>query len=298
MTLHLPKRRLRAAELLGASNPHILAVAHRGSWRQAPENSLAAIEDAITLGAEIAEVDVQATADGALLLLHDETLDRTTGMPGKLAAMTFDELRELRLIARDGATHANAVSPARTEQTLPTLAAALEAARGRILLNIDLKGLTRSIALAEKVFDLVIAAGMTDQVILKSDVEGDIDEFVRWVRCSRFHGRVAFMPILHSPPAAMPQQMARLAELGSPMYEVEFDDFATLHGLRKELARQGARLWVNTLDAVHNMALHDSRALEEPNAVWGELARTGLIGAIQTDALQALLGFLSKEGLR
>ena len=55
-------------------------VAHRGAWHQAPENSLAAIENAIAAGYDIVEVDIRQSADGGLFLLHDDTLERMAGI--------------------------------------------------------------------------------------------------------------------------------------------------------------------------------------------------------------------------
>jgi glycerophosphoryl diester phosphodiesterase len=80
-----------------------LNVAHRGASDEAPENTLAAIRRAIGLGAHMVEVDVQRSRDGALVLLHDTTLVRTTNVrevfpgraPWRVADFTFDELRRL-----------------------------------------------------------------------------------------------------------------------------------------------------------------------------------------------------------
>src|SRR5690606_37942779 len=56
----------------------VLVVSHRGEWRQAPENSLKAMELAIEAGADIVEIDVAKTKDGHLVLMHDKTINRTT----------------------------------------------------------------------------------------------------------------------------------------------------------------------------------------------------------------------------
>lgn len=71
-------------------------VAHRGAMRMAPENTIAAYERAAAAGADLVEVDVRATADGALVLLHDATLDRTTDGKGPVAERTLAEVRRLR----------------------------------------------------------------------------------------------------------------------------------------------------------------------------------------------------------
>ena len=57
----------------------VMVVAHRGNWREAPENSVWAIRKAIEAGADMAEIDIALTKDSVLILMHDRTIDRTTG---------------------------------------------------------------------------------------------------------------------------------------------------------------------------------------------------------------------------
>jgi len=70
-------------------------VAHRGGPAAAPENTLAAFRGAIELGVDWLEFDVQMTQDGALVVLHDETVDRTTDGTGAVSDLTLDEIRAL-----------------------------------------------------------------------------------------------------------------------------------------------------------------------------------------------------------
>ena len=70
-----------------------LVVAHRGADAVAPENTMEAYRLAVEMGADAIELDVQLTADGQLVLMHDELVDRTTDRSGPIASMTFDELR-------------------------------------------------------------------------------------------------------------------------------------------------------------------------------------------------------------
>lgn len=85
------------AKITNPDNKEITVVAHRADWRYAPENSLAAIESSIRLGADVVELDVQKTKDGQLILMHDKTLDRTTTGKGKVAEWTLDSIRTLYL---------------------------------------------------------------------------------------------------------------------------------------------------------------------------------------------------------
>ena len=70
-------------------------VAHRGASHDAPENTLAAHRLALAQGADCVETDVHLTGDGRLIVIHDKTTERTTGVAGRVAEMTQDALRAL-----------------------------------------------------------------------------------------------------------------------------------------------------------------------------------------------------------
>jgi glycerophosphoryl diester phosphodiesterase len=72
-----------------------ILIAHRGGSLEAPENTLAAFRHAIGLGMRFVELDVQMSSDGELMVIHDETLDRTTDGAGAVGDYTFEELRQL-----------------------------------------------------------------------------------------------------------------------------------------------------------------------------------------------------------
>jgi glycerophosphoryl diester phosphodiesterase len=78
---------------LPSGGPFIIA--HRGGSLEAPENTLASFKHAVDVGAKFVELDVQMSSDGVLVIIHDETLDRTTNGSGPVGDLTFDELREL-----------------------------------------------------------------------------------------------------------------------------------------------------------------------------------------------------------
>lgn len=110
----------------------ILVVAHRGSVREAPENTLAAIEKGIENGADLIETDVRETSDGHLVVIHDATVDRTTDGSGRVAEMTLAELKQL-----DAGSW---FDPRFKGERIPTLDEALDAMEGRALPDIDFKG--------------------------------------------------------------------------------------------------------------------------------------------------------------
>ena len=61
----------------------VLVVAHRGDWRNAPENSLQAFQNCIAMGVDMIEIDLKMTKDNQLVIMHDNTIDRTTDGKGK-----------------------------------------------------------------------------------------------------------------------------------------------------------------------------------------------------------------------
>lgn len=277
---------LPITELLHPRHARVLVAAHRGAWSWAPENSLAAIDEAIAHGADIVECDVRATRDDVLVLLHDGSVDRMTTLAGQVADLSWAELRQARLKAGAGGTGA-----AVTSLRVATLPEALERARGRIVVNID----TKVAALADRVAQAVVSTGMADQVFVKAAIATPAD--MDAVRASPFFGHVPFVPMMKVQPGMLARDLRRLEPLGCPMFEVEFADIGDLAAAREELARLQARLWVNTIQVSHSLDLNDQRALVDPDAVWGALLAAG-VGAIQTDAVSALVDYLSARGAR
>src|SRR5690606_35917448 len=106
-----------AAYLRWRPGAPVLVSAHRGGPRPGlPENALATFEYALNFAPALLETDVRRTADGTLVLLHDETLDRTTTGAGPVAARTLADLRTLYLLDPEGTA---------TPHRIPTLAEAL-----------------------------------------------------------------------------------------------------------------------------------------------------------------------------
>jgi len=258
-------------DLLSRTNTDILTSAHRGLWSQAPENSLPAIRGAAELGVEFVEIDTQATADGHLVVIHDKTLERTTSGKGIVGASSLDTIRGLRLRSGAGGEIA-----ALTDERVPTLEEALEEARGRVFVNIDTK--------FPHELPLVIATvrrlGAEGHVIIKSDIEPQAANFP--VLDADWFGAIPHMPMFSARPRKFADDLRMIERLRAPMIEVKFTDIADLAAAREELERQNIRLWVNTLDVSHNLDFNDSRALRDPEGVWGALTAAG-VGAIQTD---------------
>jgi len=108
-----------------------LNIAHRGASGTFPENTIAAFLAAAGEGAQMCELDVQATRDGAVVVIHDETVDRTTDGVGAVAALTLEEIRKLDAGVKFGDQFRG--------ERIPTLDEVLRAVRGKLGLNIEIK---------------------------------------------------------------------------------------------------------------------------------------------------------------
>jgi glycerophosphoryl diester phosphodiesterase len=106
--------------------------AHRGANRTHPENTLAAFKEAIRIGAQMIEFDVQMSSDGMLIIMHDNTVDRTTNGTGKVSNLTLAELKKLDAGIWKHSTFKN--------ERIPTLTETLEMMPTNIWLNIHIKG--------------------------------------------------------------------------------------------------------------------------------------------------------------
>jgi glycerophosphoryl diester phosphodiesterase len=116
-------------EFLNSSSTTILVASHRAVHHVLPENSIPAIQEAIRLGVDIIEIDVKVSKDGVPMLMHDGKIDRTTNGKGDLEIQNYEDLRKLRLVANGKVT----------SEKIPTLEEALNAAKGKILVDLDLK---------------------------------------------------------------------------------------------------------------------------------------------------------------
>lgn len=138
-----------------------LIFAHRGASKVAPENTLPAFEQAIALGADGVELDIQYTSDGKVVCIHNLTLEKTTNGSGRVSAHTLAELRKLDAGAWFGAAFAGT--------RVPLLDEVLDLLKGKLLINIELKVLdTRQSGLGTDAVKAVRQHGMTDQVVFSS----------------------------------------------------------------------------------------------------------------------------------
>ena len=145
-----------------------LVISHAACAGHAPENTLAGLRLALHMGVDAIEIDVHLSADGIPVLIHDDSVDRTTDGRGPVASLTLAELRELDAGAR---------SPFETfrGEKVPTLAEAMELTRGRALLVIEIKPPD----IEEGVLEAVRRAGALDWAMIWSFHPGVVAEVRR-----------------------------------------------------------------------------------------------------------------------
>jgi glycerophosphoryl diester phosphodiesterase len=258
-------------------------VAHRGAWHGAPENSLAAIERAIAVGANVVELDIRKSADGELFIMHDETLLRVAGIDRDAETFTIAELQAIALREDDGGDHR-----APTDQRIPTLRQALEIIRGRIFADLDLKDRDLFSEVAACARDM----GAASYVDLKTTVmtREDLD----WVRAQTIDG-VPFMAMTKFTAGEFDETMSLLGEIKPFMCEMRFDHLDTIALNRQRFLDAGMALWINTLDQAGSGEWRDDKALTDPDSIWGRLMDAG-ISVFQTDRPEELKAYIMARG--
>ena len=269
-------------DLKDPNSQKVTVIAHRGDWRNAPENSLQAFKNCIAMGVDMIEIDLKKTKDGHLVLMHDETIDRTTHGKGRPSDYTLAELRQFRL--KNGLGRV-------TPHPIPTLEEVLQLTSGKILINID-----KGYDYCQEVYALLQATGTTDQVVIKS---GHPYEKVK-AENGDVLDKVIYMPIvnLEQPDAAERIQAFEAVHpgaLGGVFQEVTPDVLS----LMKQIQQNGTKIWLNSLWPSLNAGHDDDRAVEEedPDGSWGWLLEQGAT-LIQTDRPAELIHYLDQKGRR
>lgn len=141
-----------------------IVIAHRGASSYAPENTHSSFKLAIDMGAEMIELDVSLSKDGVPVVVHDETVDRTTVARGLVSDFTLEELKELET----GSWFKEEFSG----EPFPTLAEVLSYTKNKIAVNIEIKSEAvtdyANGGIVDKVLQLVKKFEVEDQVIVSS----------------------------------------------------------------------------------------------------------------------------------
>lgn len=133
---------------------------HRGSSGIAPENTISAIKQAVSDGADFIEIDIHLTKDEHIILMHDEHVDRTTNGHGLVRDLTYDEIRQLDAGSWFDLKFAG--------EHVPTLTEVIEFVKGRLSVNIEIKSNAFLPAQIEKIIKLIRDCEFTNDCILTS----------------------------------------------------------------------------------------------------------------------------------
>lgn len=267
-------------QLFDSNNDSIMVIAHRGDWRNAPENSILAIKSAIEMGVDIVEIDIQKTKDGKLVLMHDKTIDRTTNGEGQVADFTLDSLKTF--VLKNGMGRP-------TYQRIPTLQEAMETSKDKILVNLD-----KSYSLFDQVYSVLRETNTVNQVIVKGKVP--------YAQVKKEFGQylndVIFMPIISlDHPESRKIAEDYISKFQPAAIEFVFkNEDSSLANEFKSIRKRGSRVWVNSLWASLNAGYEDEIAVQHTDSIYGWYIKKG-INMIQTDRPQLLLDFLRKNGL-
>ncbi|MGL5017449.1 MAG: glycerophosphodiester phosphodiesterase family protein [Luteolibacter sp.] len=258
-----------------------MIAAHRGDWRNHPENSLAAIRSCIAMGLEIIEIDVRLSADGIPILIHDKTLERTSNGKGKISHHTAAQLASLRLKSADGKP---------TDEPIPTLRQALELCRGRILVFID-----KAEHCLPAVAKVIQETAMDAHVILYIRQRVTQAEFYKQFGLL-VDTRVMFIPLIRAHEeggAAYVEEIEKF--LNPPAYAIEFAEPSfDLTNFTSNIAKLGAGVFACSLWPPTCGGHDDEKALAQPDETWGWLVKSGVRGLV-TDRPEQLKQYLKSE---
>ncbi len=220
----------------------IVIYAHRGASAFAPENTLASIRLAGEQGADGAEIDVQLTADGVVVLFHDSDLKRVADQPGVVREMTYDELS-----AVDVGSHSDFAEQFAGEP-IPTLAQAIgEARRHNLRLNIELKYYGPCPDLAPRVAAIIAEEAFSDQCVVSSLKAEAITQF-----------RQANPHIPSGPIVAV--SVGNLTKLDADFISAQRE--VVTRSLLRRLRRRGKQLYVWTVNDPEEMILYLSMGID------------------------------------
>ncbi len=253
------------ADLHDPTGRHVLIAAHRAMHTRYPENSLAAIQDAIDHGIDIVEIDVRTTRDGKMVLMHDSDIERTTDGRGKVADLTWQQLQQYRLKTGRHDTVA---------YRIPTLREALTLARGKIVVDLDIKG-----AYIKPLVAMVQRTGTAHQVLFFDADTAVLDSVLL------LDPTLLIMPRAHD----TAELDVLLKRYDPPV--VHIDDSFFTHAVVAAIRNDGARVWINALGTPDVLAKAGIKTGYE------KLVKKGA-NILQTDHPALMNSYLTKKGRR
>lgn len=250
---------LPQVQAAGKDTP-VIVVAHRAGAKVAPENTVAALEQAIRDGVPIAEIDVQQLSDGTLIVMHDSNFKRTAGEDICVWDADADLLGTLEV--------GSSFSAAYRGEQVPTLEDMLACAKDRITLMIELKYTGQELELEESVLALLQRYDMVDECIIGSMNKGILQ------RVKELEPGISTVYIAH--------------DLGEDDYDLEYADSYSI---------EGKNLTTDMVDAIHYQGKSVYGWTANSSGAMSRIVNCGADGVI-TDDVRLLQTFLREQTCR
>jgi len=228
------------------------------------------------------ETDIRKTKDGVLVLMHDESIDRTTSGKGLVGELTWDSLQRVTLRQGHGGP---------TEEHIPGFETFMDSAKGKpILINLD-----KGWVIIPELYAVLKKTGTVEQAIFK----GVLPLAEMRKKFGSVMDSIHYMPMLHPDDQRPDDLIAGFYDHYRPAgFELVFDkeNSPIVTRALPAIKARGTTVWVNALWPPQCAAHDDERAMIDPDANWGWLIKLGA-NVIQTDRPAELLGYLRGRGM-
>ncbi|MBS1749745.1 MAG: alpha/beta hydrolase fold domain-containing protein [Bacteroidetes bacterium] len=240
---------------------NLVVIAHRGDHTKVPENTIAALKEAIKSGADYAEIDLRTTKDGYLVLQHDATVDRMTNGTGKVKDLTLAEIQQLKVNNKN--------KPSKKVYRIPTFDEVLKTCKNKINIYLDFKD-----ADVAETFRQIQAAGMENQVAVYIN---SVPHYKKWREIA------PQIPIIASTIEGITNKEQLSFFLSQASLQVLDNIYDT--SMIAAANDNNVAVWM------------DVESDKEDPEIWNTALSKGIQG-IQTDHPKALIEYLNKNGLR
>lgn len=241
-----------------------IVIAHRGDHTNAPENTIAAYKNAIKIGADFIEVDLRTTKDSQLVVMHDATINRMTGINGSIHNITFDSLRKLEV--------RESKHPEWGNHVIPTFQEVLKLSKRRINIYLDFKN-----ASAKSAYNEIVAAGMENNVVVYIN---NPNQFTDWRNVA------PNIPLMISLPGKVKTKEALFQVLEKYQTDLLDGNYNEYNVETVAAAKEkNIPIWA------------DIQSVDENPILWDKALNLSLQG-LQTDHPKALIDYLKKKGIR
>ncbi len=250
--------------LLHGKQHKFVVIAHRGDHTNAPENTLAAYQNAINIQADFIEIDLRTTKDNQLVIMHNENIEHMTGKTALVKDLLFDSLRATKIREE--------LHPEWGTHTIPTFKEVLKLCKGKINIYLDFKD-----ASVAETFKQILEEGMENQIVVYINEP---------VQLNNWETIAPEMPLMISLPKEIKTKKEMLQLLDTINIDILDGNYTEYNSETVAVAKEkNIPIWA------------DIQSNTEGVDNWTVALKLGLSG-LQTDSPKALIDFLIKKGIR